>query len=194
MSDTRKLLILGCFCLILCAGVSLAGGDHCSDDDSSDDVFVPPTTVCDPLKYGTPGLFGLCAAICVLEDCNPDFNQPDPFADCRPVSKRLYKIYEAIRQPGDMDLPCVTPGSTCSCYAPDEFGATTIFTCSTGPIRTTILGSPISAEVNGNMCLFANESTGELRSFDNLSDAETAACTQILLDAADAVGEVCVPN
>ena len=77
--------------------------------------------VCDDLVAATPGLYGLCIAFCEAQDCEPDFWADDPFADCRPSAPKLLERYNARKNAGDPDMPCIM--EPCPCWAADELAA-----------------------------------------------------------------------
>ena len=103
----RRLLTL---CLMMLSWTALAG---------------PPSAggVCDPLKGGTPGLYGLCVAYCEAQDLG------DPAkAEGKESAFHLLASYERKRGPGDPDMPCLSdptrevppaPQADCPCWTVD---------------------------------------------------------------------------
>ena len=75
-------------------------------------------SVCGDLKWATPGLYGLCVAFCEAQDCEPDFTLANPFENCKPASRKLLDNYRKKMQPGDPDMPCVSPG--CPCFTVED--------------------------------------------------------------------------
>lgn len=75
-------------------------------------------SVCDDLKWATPGLYGLCVAFCEAQDCEPDFSLANPLENCRPASRKILDNYRKKMQPGDPDMPCIQ--EPCPCWSPDE--------------------------------------------------------------------------
>lgn len=90
------------------AGIALAGDG------------APPSVeeVCDVVKYGAPGLFGLCIAFCEAQDCEPDPFADDPFENCQPGSERVLANYRRKMEPGDPEMPCLK--DPCPCWTQDE--------------------------------------------------------------------------
>jgi hypothetical protein len=75
--------------------------------------------VCNALIGETPALYGLCVAFCEAQQCDPDEGAADPFADCPPASPQLLDLYNARKQAGDPDMPCVQSGGggeSCPCF------------------------------------------------------------------------------
>ena len=70
-------------------------------------------TICEEVKYGTPGLYGLCIAFWAGQDC--EWDATDPFENCTPGSRKILEKYRARMQPGDPDMPGV--GSDCPCWS-----------------------------------------------------------------------------
>ncbi|MBW2253480.1 MAG: hypothetical protein JRI25_02635 [Deltaproteobacteria bacterium] len=68
--------------------------------------------ICDPLKGGTPGLYGLCVAYCEAQDADT-CTEEDEFAGCRPPPRRILENYERKMGEGDPPMPCV--GTPCPC-------------------------------------------------------------------------------
>ena len=96
----------------------------------------PPSeeTVCDVVKDGTPGLFGLCNAYCEAIDCVGE--QGDPW-QCSSILNN----YNYLRQPGDPIMPCLPP---CPCFD-EAFIQTELET-----VRT--CGENRAAGVDANVC------------------------------------------
>jgi len=61
--------------------------------------------VCNSLQGGTSGLYGLCVAYCEAQDL-------DSF-DKNPPSLKILANYNKKKQPGDPDMPCVSPSYGC---------------------------------------------------------------------------------
>jgi len=79
----------------------------------------PAFGVCEGLQSASPGLFGLCVAVCGAHDCEPDFAQMNPFANCTPADAGLIDIYNDLKQTGDPDMPCV-PVGPCPCFTQEQ--------------------------------------------------------------------------
>lgn len=88
-------------------------------------VAGPPAAggVCDDLKGGTPGLYGLCVAYCEAQGLG------DPeLAEAKQSAFSLLRAYERKRGPGDPDMPCLAeaprefpppPQAECPCWDVD---------------------------------------------------------------------------
>ncbi len=66
--------------------------------------------VCDQLKGGTPGLYGLCVAYCEAQDFEEMLQQAK--AGGNPGGKILDR-YRAKMTASDPDMPCIVSASTC---------------------------------------------------------------------------------
>jgi hypothetical protein len=68
--------------------------------------------VCDELRGGTPGLFGLCNGFCEAQDCEATLDEATgevTFGDnCRKSAPLLLGVYNNLVQPGEPAMPCVT--------------------------------------------------------------------------------------
>jgi len=104
----RRLLTL---CMMMLSWTAMAG---------------PPSGggVCDTLKGGTPGLYGLCVAFCEAQDLG------DPaIADGKQSAFSLLTAYERKRGPDDPDMPCLAdqpregpppPQAECPCWTVED--------------------------------------------------------------------------
>jgi len=86
----------------------------------------PPSEedVCDDLKYGTPGLFGLCIAFCEAHDCIPEYGVANPYANCKKSDSRILDNYNRKMRDGDPKMPCLpsadeesSGGVACPCWS-----------------------------------------------------------------------------
>ncbi len=84
-------------------------------------------TVCDGLKGGTPGLYGLCVAMCEAQDCQAEYDTNsgrvvyDP--SCSPASDQIFNNYvKTYRKRGSADEPAVPPcvQIACPCWTEQE--------------------------------------------------------------------------
>ncbi len=100
----RRLLTL---CMMIVSGAAVAG---------------PPSGdgMCDSLKGGTPGLYGLCVAYCEAQD----LGDPEKAAS-KQSAFSLLAAYESKRGPGDPGMPCLAdpsrggpppPQAECPCW------------------------------------------------------------------------------
>jgi hypothetical protein len=71
--------------------------------------------VCDVLKGGTPGLYGLCVAYCEAQDLDS--------IDKNPPSTRILDNYNRKKQDGDPPMPCMQV--PCPCWTDEELAAIT---------------------------------------------------------------------
>ena len=64
-------------------------------------------TVCDGLRDNSPGLYGLCVAMCEAQDMDQS-NPDNVFAALTSAPNfKLLKKYRNRMKPGDPDLPCL---------------------------------------------------------------------------------------
>ena len=88
----------------------------------------PPSqeAICDDLKHGTPGLFGLCIAFCEAHDCIPDYLLENPYANCKKSDGRILDNYNRKMREGDPDMPCIpssddeSAGVACPCWSREQ--------------------------------------------------------------------------
>lgn len=78
--------------------------------------------ICDGLADATPGLQGLCVAMCEAQGCeaelNPDTGQVEFGRSCEPSAERLLANYNRLAGPGDPSMPCVKVA--CPCWTQAE--------------------------------------------------------------------------
>ena len=88
----------------------------------------PPSqeAICDDLKHGTPGLYGLCIAFCEAHDCIPDHELANPYANCKKSDSRILANYNRKMRDGDPDMPCLpsskdeSSGVACPCWSREQ--------------------------------------------------------------------------
>lgn len=97
----KMLTIVTCICAVSATHVSAK---------TKDGVTPAAESVCDELKGGTPGLFGLCNAYCEARDCD------DPLVDCGASGEEILASYDSKRRPGDPDMPCLVEAVSCPCF------------------------------------------------------------------------------
>ena len=83
----------------------------------TDEIIQVNEGICDELIGGTPGLFGLCVAF-HAHDCEPDFSEEYPFAECKPSSVKILELYNKRKQPGDPEMPGIQ--KPCPCWTLEE--------------------------------------------------------------------------
>ncbi len=76
-------------------------------------------TMCDPLADATPGLYGLCVAMCEAQACeatlDPDTGEVTFDESCNPSAERILANYNKKASPSDPQMPCVT--IACPCWS-----------------------------------------------------------------------------
>ncbi len=78
--------------------------------------------MCDVLVDATPGLYGLCVAMCEAQDCEAELNpftgevEFDP--SCKPSAEHLLANYNKKAGPSDPRMPCVKVA--CPCWTEAE--------------------------------------------------------------------------
>lgn len=77
---------------------------------------------CDDLAFATPGLKGLCVAMCEAQDCegiyDPVTEQVTFDPSCNPSSYSLFANYIKKASPDDPPLPCIRVA--CPCWTESE--------------------------------------------------------------------------
>jgi len=176
---------------VLVASVGLAG--------SAVSAQTPFETVCAPLHPSngvTPGLFGLCVAYCVAQECNAlDVPECGPeLCSCSDV----LDDYNDKRQPGDPAMPCIQEECPCfdAQFLADELSNPAI--CIDGDEQTLINGSDpegcinavaqVTVRSSGEICqAFAqdrdpadNVCKETISTLQSVSPDEFAACQSLL--------------
>jgi len=133
--------------------------------------------VCDPLKGGTGGLYGLCVAYCEAQDLDSFEKEP-------PRSKILQN-YNKKKQAGDPDMPCMQV--PCPCWSGAELasiGADGFAMCTAGTnslqiLNTTPGAARQSAEANTSLgaerCRYIDLGASTIRSF-RITPEEAQSC------------------
>jgi len=166
--------------------------------------------VCDGLKQGaSPGLYGLCLALCEAQDCVPDYTQPNPFASCTPSSSRILDLYNERKGPNDPGMPCVEQTSGCPCFSAEDLeGIPTPYRqClidydfgNSSELYTNILstatenGTGAQAQTGQftNSCAFGDATVEpDIFIFLEVSPAAAQACRQLLVDHINANQDQC---
>lgn len=98
------------FCMTLIVGLGLLSPVVASTPDGE----TPANEgVCDTLKGGTGGLYGLCVAYCEAQDL-------DSF-DKEPPRTKILENYNKKKQAGDPDMPCLQV--PCPCWSDAELAS-----------------------------------------------------------------------
>ena len=79
-------------------------------------------TICDPLADATPGLYGLCVAMCEAQDCratrDPNTGAVEFSERCNPSAERILANYNQILAKNNRTgppMPCVQ--DACACWS-----------------------------------------------------------------------------
>lgn len=79
--------------------------------------------MCDDLADKTPGLQGLCVAMCEAQACEAEINEWTGEVDfgpgCNPSSDELLANYNNLKTRDDPDMPCVKQ-MPCPCWSEEE--------------------------------------------------------------------------
>ena len=157
----------------------------------------PPAveTICDPLKSATPGLYGLCVAYCEAQDCHDDpvdlaecqaENPNDPWGTQGCSCSRVLDNYNAKRQAGDPEMPCIK--TECPCFDADLLAAEVI---DIGVCLDTNTATREQTLVNGVDDLACPAVAQAFTNFDN-SGAPTAVVCQAFARDRDPGSGICV--
>lgn len=77
--------------------------------------------ICDDLADATPGLQGLCVAMCEAQSCVAEINAAGELQfspSCEPSAPQLLENYTKLAKPGDPGMPCVQVA--CPCWSRAE--------------------------------------------------------------------------
>lgn len=175
------------------------------------DGFTPSREgICDGLADATPGLQGLCVAMCEAQDCDAELDPEtgevvyDP--SCSPSSPQLFSNYNKIATPADPPMPCVKVA--CPCWTEqnlDDVGGKKINGmsfdgCLAGDTFAGLWGSATSGggsefayvledSRNGLMCMRYEADTGTFVQ-KPLSEAEYSLCRQNVIEECQSRGLV----
>jgi len=78
-------------------------------------------SMCDPLASATPGLQGLCVAMCEAQDCEATMDDQGNVSfspSCKSSARQILANYDKLATPVDPPMPCVKVA--CPCWASDE--------------------------------------------------------------------------
>ncbi|BAU48052.1 hypothetical protein SVA_1490 [Sulfurifustis variabilis] len=145
--------------------------------------------VCDVVKGGTPGLYGLCVAYCEAQDL-------DIVGDKEAPSNKILANYRKKMQAGDPDMPCVKV--PCPCWTEAELAniSQSGGALSCGSTSTTAIirnSSPIqfaSVDTSLNNCRYTDTSASPRisRRFDGIDPAAAQSCYTQIQQACGALG------
>lgn len=145
--------------------------------------------VCDVLKGGTPGLYGLCVAYCEAQDL-------DIVGDKETPNNKILGNYRKKMQAGDPDMPCVKV--PCPCWTDAQLANITNSggTLSCGQTPTTALirdSSPIQfaiVDTSLPLCRFTDTTTSPVTSvrFNGIDPAAAQTCYDQITQACAALG------
>ena len=145
--------------------------------------------VCDVLKGGTAGLYGLCVAYCEAQDM-------DIVGDKETPNNKILANYRKKMQAGDPDMPCVKV--PCPCWSDAELANITnsggMLSC--GNTDTTALirdSSPIqfaSVDTSSLLCRFTDTTISPVTSvrFRDIDPAAAQTCYTQITQACGALG------
>lgn len=95
------------------AGLLIITGISSVSAQTPDGQTPAEESVCDVVKGGTPGLYGLCVAYCEAQDLDGyDFNDPNTAQKAAP-NRKILENYRKKMQPGDPDMPCLQVPCPC---------------------------------------------------------------------------------
>jgi len=145
--------------------------------------------VCDVLKGGTAGLYGLCVAYCEAQDL-------DIVGDKETPNNKILDNYRKKMQAGDPDMPCVKV--PCPCWTDAQLASITNSggALSCGQTSTTALirdSSPIQfAIVDTSIpnCRFTDTTTSPVTSvrFNNIDPTAAQSCYTQITQACSSLG------
>lgn len=108
----KTIRYLGLLCVSLAMFALAAGGTTPANAGA----------LCDPLADATPGLQGLCVAMCEAQGCEAEYDTNTGEVvfnpSCSPSSDELLENYIAIAGPDDPIMPCVQVA--CPCWTETE--------------------------------------------------------------------------
>jgi len=151
--------------------------------------------ICDSLDSATPGLQGLCVAMCEAQDCeateDPDTGEITFSPSCNNSSTQLLANYNKLKEPADPPMPCVKVA--CPCWAAEQVGdiGGQSDSCMEYDNAAGLFGMEpggggyewayaIDDYTNGLMCLSnINPSTSKAK---NINDAQYTVCRQAVLE------------
>lgn len=102
-------------------GVSLAMIALPAAAQTPDGLTPAVETMCDPLADATPGLQGLCVAMCEAQDCEATMDDQGNVSfspSCNASAPKILANYDKLATPVDPPMPCVKVA--CPCWASDE--------------------------------------------------------------------------
>lgn len=145
--------------------------------------------VCNVVKGGTPGLYGLCVAYCEAQDL-------DIVGDKEAPSNKILANYRKKMQAGDPDMPCVKV--PCPCWTDAELAGIVNSggALSCGKTTTTALirnSSPIqfaSVDLSLATCRFTDTTTSPVtsRRFTGIDPAAAESCYAQVAQACAGLG------
>ncbi len=128
-------------------------------------------TMCDPLADATPGLYGICVAICEAQRCVGIYDGDQVTFDpgCKPSAESLFDNYQKKATLGDPPLPCVKPA--CPCWSESEIdaigglenGSGTLDSCRASSTNDSVFMNGFATEGSGQELAYALETGAGLR-------------------------------
>lgn len=122
--------------------------------------------VCDTLKTGTPGLYGLCVAYCEAQDL-------DIVGDKETPNNKILANYRKKMQAGDPDMPCLKV--PCPCWSDAELAAITNRALAVPPDSISCASTTTTAQIRNTTNLqFATADTGRQPPLCRFTDTTTS--------------------
>ena len=155
--------------------------------------------LCDGLADATPGLQGLCVAMCEAQACeaeiNPDTYEVEFGPSCKPSSEQLLANYNKRMGPADPPMPCVKVACPCWTQAElEDIGGIGIDSCIGGENWMYLQSGAADrgvweyATASGGACASNVAGLSQSRFVRGLSADEFAVCLKTVTDQCTARG------
>jgi len=173
--------------LIIATGLSVPGGPVLATTPDGD---TPANEhVCDVLKGGTAGLYGLCVAYCEAQDL-------DLVGDKDAPNNKILANYRKKMQAGDPDMPCIQV--PCPCWSAEQLanltGSGGVLSCVTGATTAQVRNSSTlqfaTIDTERPSCRFTDTSTAPRISvrFNEFTADEAQSCYSQVVQACSDLG------
>ncbi len=145
--------------------------------------------VCDELKDGTPGLYGLCVAFCEAQDI-ASIEQPITEEDLATLegsapSGKILANYDKKKQPGDPEMPCIKVEEPCPCWSAEELAELDGIMWDGRPSYSTSPATP-----DGKACWDVSSLINPNYMYENIFSYEIDYLTQYAYTAAEATNYI----
>ena len=159
--------------------------------------------ICDPLADATPGLQGLCVAMCEAQACEAEFDTNTGEVvfnpSCSPASDELLANYNRLadfeKKDPDPSMPCVKVACPCWTQAElEDIGGVGTDSCIGGENWTYLQSGTVDKGVweyaiaSGNACASSEAGFSGSRSVSGLSADKYGTCLKTITDACTARG------